>query len=491
MSLEDVDKLSELLDNISVDKTASLNSEQPRNPFTARMAPPVEISPRQPMNWELFKSKLNNIKPFNGDSNALNKFLIRCENLVQTYQAYGDPMINAHVLECIQEKLVDRAELMVGNRLEINSWVSLKEALIQCFSDRRDLDCLVQELTRSKPHKGEHLNDFGSRIQLLRSSVISRINSDRNLTADEKQVQANHYSKVALNTFIAGCSGTLKNNLHLKKPASLEDAIAYVVEFENFERMYGNLQDRNPPQSKFNTNASNFKQPFQNFQRNPNFQNNPFQNPNFNQFPRPQFGNFNNPLFQNEPFNNNPFYQNQPFQRNHFNFPQNQKFVWPSQPINVQPIPQPKKKFFTNSQVFGRPKNVFRPNQIPKNQLPTPEPMSTTSRNPSLQSRSPYNDNFQPNNRPHFVFEELHTNQYTDPGQEIDYESDSYDYCQDLHNQDSSEDYYSQNIHYSPNNSYHPLEEYQQNDPPVRDNIDNKEEQDPNFQEPGPSKTKK
>ena len=34
------------------------------------------------INWDLFKSKLENIKPFDGDSNNLNGFIKRCKDLV-------------------------------------------------------------------------------------------------------------------------------------------------------------------------------------------------------------------------------------------------------------------------------------------------------------------------------------------------------------------------------------------------------------------------
>ncbi|KAG5861035.1 hypothetical protein JTB14_013981 [Gonioctena quinquepunctata] len=93
---------------------------------------------------------------------------------------------------------------MVGNRAELKNWSDLKNALKQCFSDRRDLDCLVLKLTRSRPYKGEDLISFGTRLQLIRSSVAQRISNDTNLQADEKVYQISHYDKVALSTFIAG-----------------------------------------------------------------------------------------------------------------------------------------------------------------------------------------------------------------------------------------------------------------------------------------------
>ncbi|KAG5869439.1 hypothetical protein JTB14_025166 [Gonioctena quinquepunctata] len=92
---------------------------------------------------------------------------------------------------------------MVGNRAELKNLPDLKNALKQCFSDRRDLDCLVLGSTRSRPHKGEDLISFGTRLQLIRSSVAQRISNDMNLQADEKVHQISHYDKVALSTFIA------------------------------------------------------------------------------------------------------------------------------------------------------------------------------------------------------------------------------------------------------------------------------------------------
>ncbi|KAJ3660167.1 hypothetical protein Zmor_004635 [Zophobas morio] len=53
--------------------------------------------------------------------------------------------------------------------------------------------------------------------------------------------------------------------------------------------------------------------------------------------------------------------------------------------VNHKPNP-PKQRFLTNSQVFVRPKNAFRPTgQIP---VEKPTPMSTTSRNPTIRTQA-------------------------------------------------------------------------------------------------------
>lgn len=80
------------------------------------MVPSVDSSQRALINWKLFISKLNNTKPYKGDSYSLNDFLIRCDQLLTTYQAYRHPVMEIHVLEFILKKLFDRAQIMIGYR---------------------------------------------------------------------------------------------------------------------------------------------------------------------------------------------------------------------------------------------------------------------------------------------------------------------------------------------------------------------------------------
>ncbi|CAG9829797.1 unnamed protein product [Diabrotica balteata] len=87
----------------------------------------------------------------------------------------------------------------------------------------------MQKLMRPKPFKNESLYDFGTRIQLRKSNVTQRISTETNLQQTDKLCQITHCDKIAPNTFIAGYTGTLKNNIHLKKPSGLEDAIAYMT----------------------------------------------------------------------------------------------------------------------------------------------------------------------------------------------------------------------------------------------------------------------
>ncbi|XP_056642611.1 TBC1 domain family member 5 homolog A-like [Diorhabda sublineata] len=188
--------------------------------------------------------------------------------------------------------------------------------------------------------------------------------------------------------------------MYLKKPVSLEDAMAYVDEFENFEKLYAQFYE---PRVKHNNNNNN-----NNVQTNQIRNNINNQYSNYNSFYRQYYdNNYNRNNYENnQRYNNNNNYNN-----------------CPSQLINVNPIPQKIQKYPTNAQVFGTRKNVFRPNQIPVNRLPRLEPMSTTSRNftdrPSRHVKINHNNNnntsnnryFQSRNeRPNFTSEELYNN---------------------------------------------------------------------------------
>ncbi|KAJ8980849.1 hypothetical protein NQ317_008908 [Molorchus minor] len=102
---------------------------------------------------------------------------------------------------------------------------------------------------------------------------------------------------------------------------------------------------------------------------------------------------------------------------------------FPRGPINLQKHPNPpKQKFPTNSQVFNKNQNVWKPSgsNIPQNK---PTPMSTSTRNTTSQFRRPYQNNFFQNNgqKPNFIVEELFNTEHIDNQQNSDIPDYPYD----------------------------------------------------------------
>ena len=72
------------------------------------------------------------------------------------------------------------------------------------------------------------------RIQDVRSLLFSKLNADASATAEEKLIKIKHYDDFALKTFINGLTYNMQLVVRLRQPDSLERALAYVKEEENF-----------------------------------------------------------------------------------------------------------------------------------------------------------------------------------------------------------------------------------------------------------------
>jgi hypothetical protein len=353
---------------------------------------PQNIDPNQVVNnstnLSLLKLYVDTIPTYDGNVNTLEVFINSCDYLFTTFGTLAND-VNAYLLRVVISKLTGRALILIGTKTDLNTWDLLKNALRLSFGDQRNLDCLEQDLLTLFPFKNEPPLEFGKRIQIVRSKLESKLGSVSvtEMCINTKRVYSNQYNKLALKTFIRGLQPQLQNIIRLRNPDTLEQAMAYVTEEENFrytQNFASFLHHQRPPTS-FSTKTHQ------------------------KQTTIPSNIHTSYPTsFSPHATNNESYLNSRQFHRQPAQFTQPQ---FPRQTINITPSRNPpQQKFFTNNQVFGKPKNVFRPT----GQQPTgkPEPMSTTSRNPTVKHSYPYNPNnnyFRPNNGPkNFVSEELH-----------------------------------------------------------------------------------
>ncbi|KAL1487919.1 hypothetical protein ABEB36_015304 [Hypothenemus hampei] len=181
--------------------------------------------------------------------------------------------------------------------------------------------------------------------------------SDIALPREHKLIHFTRYENLCLKTFIRGLVSQIQNTIRLRQPDSLETAMTYVQEEYNFQYTQ-NMSNTNPlPQ---------------------------FGKPNFNNYNKNHQNNAKFNLGQNRSFNNFSNPQLFPQQTNQF----------PRGPINIQ-LRQIPRHYPRNRQTFGPPRNVFKPTGITPTNVP--EPMSTTSRNPTIQTRQFSQNNNGPN----------------------------------------------------------------------------------------------
>ncbi len=394
-------------------------------------------------NYQLLKLYVDTIAYYDGSPYTLNIFIESCENLIAEFSRPNDNQLNQYILRAILSKLQGRALTLVGSR-SLADWDSIKNALNLTFGDQRNIDCLVQDLIVLTPNKNETPYNFGMRCQDVRSLITSKLHT-LNYTAAEKIIYNRNYDNLALKTFIRNLPSHLQNNIRLRDPANLENAMALVVEEENF--LYSqNRSNALNSQNKFeptNRHTAVPSKPNPNIFSNPNIQNRIRQNifPNTFQRPSPFQNNFSNnrPFFSNNFQNNSsnnpyrpfppvPFRPNNSFQsqqsRPNNPFARQNNF----QPQNLRP-PQQFHQNNSNSGQFRNPNAPFRP-----------EPMDTTS----AQSRRPtQNFNYHQNidQSSYNDFYETFDDNYMDPNLYNFYENDYYGVNLDIQNFSGNETY--------------------------------------------------
>jgi len=215
----------------------------------------------QPVNLTLLRYQADNIPYFDGNPKQLNRFITSCEHFLRAFQNVNnvnDP-INICLLDTILSKLKDRAADLICSRNELNSWALIKDALMLTFADQRSIDCLIQDLITTRPLKNESPISFGMRLQDARSLLFSKLNSTLQ-DNQEKLIKINHYDEFALKTFLCGLPYQLQLVVRLRNPNSLEQALAFVTEEQNFVQFSRNQNLAQPPY-KSNSNNTKFFQP--------------------------------------------------------------------------------------------------------------------------------------------------------------------------------------------------------------------------------------
>jgi hypothetical protein len=358
----------------------------------------VTMTTNNNTNYQLLKLYVDTIPNYNGDPNTLEIFINACENLFTNFGNNQD--LQSYLIRAIISKLTDRALILIGTKTELKNWPLVKNALRLSFGDQRNLDCLEQDLITSCPFRNEHPLDFGKRVQLIRSRLAAKLNTltEIEMPSITKAVYMKQYDQLAQKTFIRGLPGNLQSIVRLRNPTSIEHAMSIVTEEENFRytQNFSNLLNTNqkPTNNRIPIKKPSY-QPF-NSSFTPNYNTNHSNSHNpFRYYPSQTPSNTHSPPFtynQQQPTNFNS--------QTHFK-PQQPQF--PSQPISLRPKTT-QQKFFTNSQVFKTPRNVFKPTG--QKTFDPVEPMSTTSRNPT--ARYPLFNQFRPSGQNNFISEELH-----------------------------------------------------------------------------------
>ena len=277
------------------------------------------------------KMELETIPSYSGSSCHLNDFITACEDKILEYNGINE-MQARNLLRLIIQKLQGEAYDLITSNL-VNTWLEIKNLLIQNFADRRNHTILQKELNAMFQQPNESPREFSRRIT---SNIASYVNFVKiNIEPEAQTILIQNYNSVALDCFVSNIRqyGTIVRSF---RPRTIKDALE-IIEKEEMIRQCSNLNLNKNLNNKFTTpqNTQGFtphhkytpqnnfqRPPFNNdfqrrsqfnndFQKRSQFQNN-FQRPSFNNDfqRRSQFqNNFQRPPFNND-FQRKPQYQN-------------------------------------------------------------------------------------------------------------------------------------------------------------------------------------
>lgn len=328
------------------------------------------------------------LKTFSGKSEHLEFFIASVDSFYQRYFiSTQDDSLKEFVFASICSKICDEAGDFLLCRPDLTTWPLIKAALRQKFGDRVNRSVLSQQLNFMTKNRNESVLDFIERLKVLKTRISLKIIADLTLTNATKQALIEQTELTSVTVLISNSPSELRTILMFHNPKTLEDASTFVVNYSLVEQQINARSYHSQPK----------QQP--QFGNKPHFQHKPVNR-------TPHFVENSFPAFENRfPSFQPSFVQVQPHSSQNFNAQANFKQPFPSQPINIQSRPV-KQHFPTNSQVFGKPKNVFSKENSNRPTGP-PIPMSTSTRNTMQRSFVPQSRNFNNFQRPKYTFTEL------------------------------------------------------------------------------------
>lgn len=166
------------------------------------------------------------IKPYDGNRECLNSFIINCNNAIELASEIQKPIILKYILCQLERK----AELACSIK-DFQTWDQLKEFLKTQFSDRKHYSHLLTVLQESRQGQSESVNQYALKIETCLSQLLTEI-SLTNYKTSEIIGRNAAMEDLALHHFIMGLKPNLSLVLRCKSPRNLNDAINIAISEE-------------------------------------------------------------------------------------------------------------------------------------------------------------------------------------------------------------------------------------------------------------------
>ncbi|KAL1448639.1 hypothetical protein WDU94_001908 [Cyamophila willieti] len=171
---------------------------------------------------KLKSAHLGTIPEFNGEAELLPRFISTCEDLVIYFYNRDNPndFQNKFLMNSILSKIKGNAQINLSSNI-INCWADLKTALINAYSDKRDVLTLTIEMCSLRQNNNTPF-EFYNRIQNLINLQTSYIITHN--TANGQEIRT-FLSELGLRTLLRGLNDPLGSLLRVRNPENLNQAL--------------------------------------------------------------------------------------------------------------------------------------------------------------------------------------------------------------------------------------------------------------------------
>lgn len=187
----------------------------------------------------IFKT-LRMVPEFDGNPNVLTRFVRICDQIVTQYvsNAPGSELNNLCLLNGILNKIKGSAACTINSNGIPESWLGIRTALINNFSDQRDETALYRDLSLAT-QGNKTPQEFYEECQTLFSTMMTYVTLHEQISTTV-EAKRTLYKKVTMQAFVKGLKEPLGSRIRCMRPDTIEKALEYVQEELNV--MY--LQER-------------------------------------------------------------------------------------------------------------------------------------------------------------------------------------------------------------------------------------------------------
>lgn len=218
-----------------------------------------------PQDVDSIYKALRLVPEFDGNPHILTRFINLCDQIVEVYlrPVPGQELQNLALVNGILNKITGPAARLINSNGIPETWIGIRNALINNFADHRDETALYSDLSLQTQGSSTP-QEFYERCQNLFSTIMTYVSLHENVPTTV-EAKRNLYQKLTLQAYLRGLKDPLGSRVRCMRPASMEKALEFVQEELNTLYMQqrnegtGNKKDwQQSPQFNQNLPLNNF-----------------------------------------------------------------------------------------------------------------------------------------------------------------------------------------------------------------------------------------